>query len=135
MQVTAEMKSFAQSASTLILAILPVLCATCATAGSTPCSAARAVLEFDTIVHPGDEVNHDVVIDSVEPVSEAEAFEVVALGRRLLGCRKCSCLPRCSRCRIMSCTSGVCNGLCKVPTEGPGCSILRCSSNQSSISF
>lgn len=88
-------------------------------------------------VHPGDIIENHVVIESLEPVAEAVAFADLVAGRRLLnsGCRKCSCLPRCSRCLINKCHDGLCSGLCRVPTAGQRCAILRCSTDRSDPAF
>lgn len=85
-----------------------------------------------TPIQPGDVVDAHVTIDSLEPVPEALAFGELAAagGRRLLQCRKCKCLPRCSRCLINSCRAGLCRGFCRVPAPDSRCTILTCSREQ-----
>ena len=82
------------------------------------------------VIHPGDVLSQDVIIDSFDPVDEQDAFEEYLVSRRLLQCRKCKCLPRCSRCLVMSCEDGLCTGFCKLPSNTSNCEIFRCSRAQ-----
>ena len=93
---------------------------------ATPCAASQGDLA-NLAIHPGDEVSQDVIIDSLDAVDEEDAFGEYLASRRLLQCRKCNCLPRCSRCLVMSCEDSLCTGFCKIPSETHTCEIFRCS--------
>ena len=116
-QLITNMLSTRATRSFIMLTIL-VLVALCGVQAGNGCA-------ISGTISPGDEIDNAVMLDSLEPVDEAVAFG--GPSRRLLQCRKCSCLPRCSRCLIHSCASGTCNGLCRMPQPGYKCSILRCS--------
>ena len=98
----------------------------------TPEGAPCALSHSDTanIIHPGDEISQNVILDSLNPVTEGDAFGDYLASRQLLECRKCKCLPRCSRCLVMSCKDGICSGFCKLPSATHKCEILRCSRTQ-----
>ena len=100
------------------------------TLGSQPTLCTGSHEHTETVIHPGDEVSEDVLIDSLDPVDEEDAFGEYLASRRLLQCRKCKCLPRCSRCLIISCKTGVCRGLCRMPSATQNCALLRCSRSQ-----
>ena len=116
-----------------LLIVLLALCGVQAMATSSqlePCDPSQE--DADQVVRPGDIVCQGVVIDSLDPVDEEDAFAEFLASRRLLQCRKCKCLPRCSRCLIMACGDGICTGLCRLPSETHNCELLRCSRAQES---
>ena len=132
MPCTLAARSFIALAVIVLLALWGVQ-AESAGEQAAPCSTSH---EGDgSVIHPGDEVSQDVVIDSLDPVDEEDAFEEYLVSRRLLQCRKCKCLPRCSRCLIMSCQGDTCRGFCKLPSPTHNCKILRCSRKQDAPTF
>ena len=120
-----------RSISALAVLVLLALCGVQAKASGAQVLRASGSLENAGLaIRPGDVVSQHVVIDSFDPVDEQDAFEEYLVSRRLLQCRKCKCLPRCSRCLVMSCEDGLCTGFCKLPSDTSNCEIFRCSRAQ-----
>lgn len=102
-----------------------------AVSGEPPCDELAEEAPLATPIRPGDTVDSNVIIDSIDPVPPAVAFgDFVSSGRRLASCRRCRCLPACGRCFIHKCDNGRCTGFCKIKGGNGPCTILSCGRTQ-----